>query len=367
MNIDGYGYLIPSDTNNYNVHGLIKEVFGAANLPIYKEEIKLAKGIIHLRKILPSTHKNTSIMKILMAKSKVYTNDEYYGYGNTNILWHKTKIGTRTIVDTLVYLMLDPLYEDNDEEIFGDERDEYFCTDIKKCDNMKLMMLERQVDKLMSQYENNPSLSSVAFNAFFSKIGYLDIFKQEKYQKQFASEICKFIDQTYQYDNPTKFISASQGYEKSIRVITDTNKCIIFKHSTTKKSTTSIKFTFHTSMFVYHSNKNNFSHYKIEVEIFENQSMKVSFSLVKDKIARFDITHPVVFVKPDFNDSNVTFMGSFAGYCYTRDESIKLASFYNDVIGMFEYHFDNLKLPEYSEDTKTNVQNFKRISYFNVV
>jgi hypothetical protein len=103
------------------------------------------------------------------------------------------------------------------------------------------------------------------------------------------------------------------------------------------------------------------------VEIFENQSMKVSFSLVKDKIARFDITHPVVFVKPDFNDSNVTFMGSFAGYCYTRDESIKLASFYNDVIGMFEYHFDNLKLPEYSEDTKTNVQNFKRISYFNVV
>lgn len=367
MNIDCYGYLIPSNTNNYNVHGLIKEVFEAANLPIYKEEIKLAKGIIHLRKILPSTHKNTSILKILMGKSKVYTNDEYYGYGNTNALWHKTKIGTRSIVDTLVCLILYPLYEDGGEEIFGDERDEYFGTDFKKCDNIKLMMLERQVDKLMSQYGNNPSLSSTAFNAFFSKIGYLDIFKQEKYQKQFASEICKFIDQTYQYDKPTKFISASQGYEKSIRVITDTNKCIIFKHASTKKSTISIKFIFHTSMFIYHSNKNNFSHYKIEVEIFENQSMKVSFSLVKDKIARFNMEHPIVMVKQNLNDSNITFMGSIAGCWYTHDESIKLASFYNDVIGTFEYHFDNLKLPEYSEDTKTNVQNFKQISYFNIV
>ena len=32
-----------------------------------------------------------------------------------------------------------------------------------------------------------------------------------------------------------------------------------------------------------------------------------------------------------------------------------------------ENYFDNLKLPEYSEDTKTNIQNFKQISYFNIV
>ena len=54
MNIDGYGYLIPSDTNNYNVHGLIKEVFGAANLPIYKEEIKLATTPIFTAVALPA-------------------------------------------------------------------------------------------------------------------------------------------------------------------------------------------------------------------------------------------------------------------------------------------------------------------------
>lgn len=362
MYIDEYGNVILEHNNDkYDVHSIIKEVFEAAELPIYKEEIKLAKGIIHLRKILPITHQKTSIVKILLGKSKVYTKDEFYGYGNTNIFWYKTKIGPKNVIDTLAEFLLDPLYEGDTLEIFNDERDEYFNVH-QTCDNIKLILIEKQLDKLLLQYENNPELVSEAFNPNVINISYTDIFKIKKYMKVFTENLCNFISKNYQYDNPTNIIEITPGYTKNLICKTDTNKYIILKHASTKKNFDNITFIFHTSLFTYQSN-NKFFHYKMKIEIFENKPMTVTFELVKDKLAKFILEHPFVQVKNEI-DPNINFIGcNFVSY--KRDESINIAIFYSDYTCEFDgFYIKDIKLPIYSNDNLTNIENFKQFAYF---
>lgn len=355
-----------SSNQEYNIHTIIKDIFNTANLPIYKEEIILAKAIIHLRKIMPSTYKRSAIVKVLMGKAKQYTKDEYYGYGNTNINWYKTKLGDYKLIDLLVDYIIYPLYEESDE-IFGDERDEYFGSDLKKCDQLKMAMIERQIDKLIPQYKNNPSLVSSEYNPFFSKLGYLDIFEKKEYFQQFEAAICKFIQQTYQEDNViTNIVKMIQSYDKTVIGKTNTNKYLTFKHASTKKTLNSIKFIFHTALFVYDTEDKKFSHYKAEVEIFENQPMTVSFTLVKDKNAGFDIQHPLVPIKlNNSNIPNVTFLGQAFGF--TLDESVSFAHFYSDYTHGFDDFHLNVKFPEYSEDILTNIKNYQSIIYINII
>ena len=188
----------------YDIESIIKSVYYEWNIPIYKEDIELVQGIIHLRKVCPVSYKRTAFVKILNGRSTQYTKDSYYGFALKNKNWMR-----KGFLEDLIDCILNPLYELKDIEINDEnfELVEYMCSN-EQADKMQLMLIELKLNRIINKYNSSPDmlsedqivrkLPSIKIQNVWQKIGADFLFNaiQNLYNKEFDSE---YKDIKYRY------------------------------------------------------------------------------------------------------------------------------------------------------------------------
>lgn len=188
----------------YDIESIIKSVYYEWNIPIYKEDIELVQGIIHLRKVCPASYKRTALIKILNGRSTQYTKDPYYGFALKNENWKR-----KGFLEDLIDCILNPLYELKDIEI-NDENFELveYMGYSEQADKMQLMLIELKLNKIINKYSSSPDmlsedqivrkLPSIKIQNVWKKIGTDFLFNaiQNLYNKEFDSE---YKDIKYRY------------------------------------------------------------------------------------------------------------------------------------------------------------------------
>lgn len=188
----------------YDIESIIKSVYSEWNISIYKEDIELVQGIIHLRKVCPASYKRTAFVKILNGRSTQYTKDPYYGFALKNKNWKQ-----KGFLEDLIDCIVNPLYELKDIEVNDEnfELVEYMGAD-EQADKMQLMLIERKLNKIINNYSSSPDmlsedqivqkLPSIKIQNVWQKIGPDFLFNaiQDLYNKEFDSE---YKDIKYNY------------------------------------------------------------------------------------------------------------------------------------------------------------------------
>ena len=189
----------------YDIESIIKSVYSEWNISIYKEDIKLVQGIIHLRKVCPASYKRTAFIKILNGRSTQYTKDPYYGFASKNKNWKQ-----KGFLEDLIDCILNPLYELKNIEINDEnfELVEYMGAG-EQADKMKLILIELKLNKIINKYSSSPNmlseeqivrkLPSIKIQNVWQKIGPVFLFNaiQDLYNKEFDSE---YKDIKYEYN-----------------------------------------------------------------------------------------------------------------------------------------------------------------------
>ena len=260
----------------YNIKEIINDTFNYLNIPIYKEEIELVKGIIHLRKICPASYKRTAIAKILTGKSTNYTKDPYYGFALKNKLW-TNKQNLNDIID----IILDPLYDDNENYDFESEMEEYMQMNLTT-DNIKLYLVEKQLDKIIKNYQNNPNIQANTNKKQLPNIKATKLFSTKKYLSEFEKGILNFIQNNI--DNTCKSISflGLCTYDQ-LEFKTDNNKIIVLIHKKTKNSENTRNYTYNSNIYTVDIKTKQFYYYSITFSYDENMNfVSTTFKKVKD-------------------------------------------------------------------------------------